>query len=125
MVLSAPKVTANLYCICLSIDFRYTWVNFGTLSNSEIGAHIQRNICYFICLRHLTTSRAVTNRFFFIRKEKFLHACAACSELPYNIRTMKQTWRFYKYMFFIDLFTSGLQGISSIIRQPVIIIQRS
>ena len=27
MVLSVPKFYANLYCICLSIDFRYTYAD--------------------------------------------------------------------------------------------------
>ena len=35
--------------------------------NSDIGAHVGRIICYFICLRHL-----------------FVHACASCFELPCN-----------------------------------------
>ena len=30
--------------------------------NPEIGVHVRSNLCYFICLRHLLRSRAVTNR---------------------------------------------------------------
>ena len=45
----------------------YPWVFFMVLildGNSEIGAHIRRNICYLICLMHLIRSKAVTNQFF-------------------------------------------------------------
>ena len=34
--------------------------------NSEIGAHVRRNLCYLICARHLICSKAVTRRFFFL-----------------------------------------------------------
>ena len=42
------------------------------------------NLCYMICIRHLITSRAVTDR----KRHIFLHACATCSELPSNIITI-------------------------------------
>ena len=32
--------------------------------NYDIGAHVRRILCYFICLRHLIKSREVTNRIF-------------------------------------------------------------
>ena len=31
--------------------------------NSKIDAHVRRNLCYLICLRHSIKSKAVTNRF--------------------------------------------------------------
>ena len=37
--------------------------------NSEIGAHVKKNLCYLICLRHL--NRIVTNRIFILRKDIF------------------------------------------------------
>ena len=37
--------------------------------NSERGAHIRSNICFFICLKHLIRSIAVANRFFFNPKK--------------------------------------------------------
>ena len=49
--------------------------------NSTIGSHLMSNLCYLICLWHLTISRVVTKPF-------FLHACSMCSELPSNISTM-------------------------------------
>ena len=45
--------------------------------NSEIGAHVRSNLCYFICLRHLIRSRAVTYRIFFLRTN-------VLSEFPSN-----------------------------------------
>ena len=57
-------------------------------SISEIGAHAMSNVCYFICLRHLITSRAVTNRIFSPKRPIFLRGCATCSELPSNISSM-------------------------------------
>ena len=59
--------------------------------NSEIGAHVSFNLCYFTCLRLLISAIAVTNVFFFFKKPIFLlHACATCSELTSNISTMEQ-----------------------------------
>ena len=58
--------------------------------NSKIGAHIWSNLCYSIFVRHLITSNAVTNRIFSPKRPIFLHACAACSELPSNISTMNE-----------------------------------
>ena len=52
-----------------------------------IGAHVRNNLDYFICLRQLIRSRAVTNRMFFIRKELF-HMCATYFVLPSDISTM-------------------------------------
>ena len=34
--------------------------------NSEIGAHVRSNLCYWICLRHWIRLRAATNRVFFL-----------------------------------------------------------
>ena len=39
--------------------------------HSEIGAHVRCHICYFICLRNLKRSRAVTNRILILRKDLF------------------------------------------------------
>ena len=44
--------------------------------NSEIGAHTWRNLGYFIRLRHLFRSRAVTNRILFLQKSLFSFICA-------------------------------------------------
>ena len=45
-----------------------------------------------ICLRHLISSRAVTNRIFLLQKKPFfLHTCAACSDLPSNLSTMRSS----------------------------------
>ena len=56
---------------------------------SEIGAHVRSNLYYLINFRHLSKSRAVTNRIIsFYKNTAFLHAGAACSELPSNISTM-------------------------------------
>ena len=57
--------------------------------NSDIGAHVGSNICYSISLRNSMRSRAVKNRFFFLRIIPiFLHACATCFVLPSNISTI-------------------------------------
>ena len=37
--------------------------------NSVIDAHVRSNRFYLICLRHFISSRTVTNRFFFLRKD--------------------------------------------------------
>ena len=39
------------------------------------GAHMWSNLCYFICLRHLIRTKAVTNRFFSAQRPIFLDAC--------------------------------------------------
>ena len=39
--------------------------------NSEIGRHVRSNISDLICLRPSIGSRAVTNRIFFLRRDKF------------------------------------------------------
>ena len=53
--------------------------------NSDTGAHVINNLCYFICLRHLIRSSAVTNRvFFFSEKTYVIHARATCYELISN-----------------------------------------
>ena len=55
-------------------------------ANSEIGAHVRSKLCYLFCLRHLITPRAVTNRFFLLRKDQFSFMRAKFSfEFPYNI----------------------------------------
>ena len=57
--------------------------------NSEMGVRVRNNLYYLICLRHLITSRAVTNRNFSSPKRPIiLHGCATCFELPTNISTM-------------------------------------
>ena len=55
--------------------------------NSERGAHVNSNICYLICLRHLNRSRAVTNRIF-SEKKLFFQTCASYYESPSNICTI-------------------------------------
>ena len=55
---------------------------------SEVGAHVRRNLCYLICLRHLIRVRAVKNRIFPQKRHIFIRACAPCSELPSHISTM-------------------------------------
>ena len=54
----------------------------------EIGIHVRSNHCYLNCLRRLIRSSAVTIGFFFSKKPFFLHACAACSELPSYLSTI-------------------------------------
>ena len=56
--------------------------------NLGIGAHVQCNLCYLICVRHLIRSRAVTNRNFFPNTSIFIHSCAIYSELLFNIKNM-------------------------------------
>ena len=57
--------------------------------NSEISALLRINLYRLICLRHLTRSRAIQNRIFFLRKKPiFLHERKTCSELPSNLSTM-------------------------------------
>ena len=57
--------------------------------NSEIGAHVRRNICYLICSRHLIKSRAVTNqKKNLLQKGLFLYAYATCSELSSYLSTI-------------------------------------
>ena len=48
--------------------------------NSEIVAHVRSNLCNLICSRRLIRPRA--------QRPIFLHACAACSELPSYMSTM-------------------------------------
>ena len=71
--------------------------------NSLIGAHVWRNDCYSTCSRHLVTSRAVTNRIFYLKSPFFLHACVTCYELPSNIDTMNRL-----------LFTNCFQKVSTL-----------
>ena len=54
--------------------------------NSEIGAHVKRNLC---CLRHLIPIGSSNKLDFFPRKELiFLHAYTTCSELPSFVSIM-------------------------------------
>ena len=39
--------------------------------NSLTGAHVQCNLCYSTCLRHLISSRLVTNRISLSKKKHF------------------------------------------------------
>ena len=50
--------------------------------------HLRRIFCYWMCVRHLTRSRAVTYLIFFVIKD-FFRAFATCFELPSNISTMQ------------------------------------
>ena len=54
--------------------------------NSKIGAHVRNHLCYLTCLRHLITTKTVSNRTFSF----FLLACATCSELSSIIRTLSE-----------------------------------
>ena len=60
--------------------------------NSEIGAYVRNNICYLICLMHFIRSRAVKNRECSSRKSFFHLACAACSEIPSALSTIKNMY---------------------------------
>ena len=53
--------------------------------NSEIDAQVMSSLCYMICLRHLISSRAATNRDIFWKRLISHHACASWSELPSEI----------------------------------------
>ena len=55
--------------------------------NVEIGAHVSSNFCNLICLRHFSRSKAVTNCFFFLRKDLDFSSCVRI-ELPSNVITM-------------------------------------
>ena len=57
--------------------------------NSELGAYVRSNICYWICLRNLITSRAFTNRS--LKDQFFLMRVQPIK--PCNISTM----RFYSF----------------------------
>ena len=70
--------------------------------NSEIEAHVRSNSCYLIYLRHWIRSRAVQKLIFFINE---LHACAICSELPFNIKYQLRI-SFYRQMFTWKKFTT-------------------
>ena len=76
--------------LCLRDIINNTTIVLILDGNSEIYAHVRSNICYSICLRHLTRLRAVINQIFTIRKA--LHAWATWSELPSEIRTMNTTY---------------------------------
>ena len=43
--------------------------------NSEKGAHVRSNLCYFICIWHLYISRIVTNQSFFFSKNTYFPLC--------------------------------------------------
>ena len=49
--------------------------------NSEIGAHVRSNLCYWTCLRRLIRSRELKN-LFFPKRPIILQDCATCSQLP-------------------------------------------
>ena len=56
--------------------------------NSEIGAHVCSNLCYFICLGHFIRLSVVTNLFFLPKRPIILHSCATFSEEQSDISTM-------------------------------------
>ena len=58
--------------------------------NSDIGAHVRSNSCFFICLKSLIKARAVTNHICSTKITIFLHACETCTELLSNISIMLQ-----------------------------------
>ena len=64
------------------------------IGNSEVGAHIRSNLWYLICLRHWIESSHISYFIFNSEKTFLLHACATCSELPYNISNMKYSKNF-------------------------------
>jgi len=58
--------------------------------NSEIGAHVRSNYYYLNCLRHLIRMKAVTIRILLTPKRfSFFHTYATCSELLFNLSTMR------------------------------------
>ena len=88
----------------LKIGLLYIIYDFGFIidGNQEIGARIRRN---FIISRHLIRSRAVTNQIFFLKKiPLFLHACAECSKLPFNISIMSKEGRINNGLIIITIF---------------------
>ena len=59
--------------------------------NSELGAHARSNLCYSTCLinRFFQLDRKQSRiGLFSLKSSIFPHACATCSELPYDISTM-------------------------------------
>jgi len=67
--------------------------------NSEIGAHVRRNICYLICVRHLfQIESSHKSDILFPKRPIFLHTWTTCSELPSNISTKYHVgvWNFLK-----------------------------
>ena len=66
---------------------------------SEIGAHVRRDLCNSICLRHFIRSRVVIMGIF-LKSTIILHACATCSKLPsINISTMHHAVMQCQYMY--------------------------
>ena len=52
--------------------------------NPEIVAYVRSNLKFMICLRR-------DSYFFSLKRLIFLHACATCSELPFDISTINKT----------------------------------
>ena len=61
-----------LHGCCWSFSSRFS--SLLSVSNSDKGARLSRNLCYLIWLRHLVGSRAVTKRIFLSEKTYF-HSC--------------------------------------------------
>ena len=64
---STTYTLSNLFSSLISMVFLLD-------GNSVIGAHVESNLCYLKCLRHLIRSRAVINRMFF-SKETYFPSC--------------------------------------------------
>ena len=69
----------EMWTVCILSDtISRSWVGLfiymllTLYGNSEISAHLMRILDYLTWLRHLTRSRTVTNRIFFLRKDVFL-----------------------------------------------------
>ena len=56
--------------------------------DSEIGAHVWRDLGYLICLRHLFRSTAFTNITFFLWKDIYMRNIVTYYKLPCNTSTM-------------------------------------
>ena len=73
-ILSIFDAKTNLVaCVVLILD-----------GNQETSMHAKNNLCHLICLRHLSRSRAVSNRIFSYKRPIFIYVCATHYELPAN-----------------------------------------
>ena len=84
------------FCYIIAMVFKYD-------GSSNKCAQLWSDLGYLICLRQLIRSRAITYLTFFQKRAIFLHTCAACSELPSNIRTMGKDeifWSIYPEVVF-------------------------
>ena len=87
-----------IYHIFINVKV-YGWQCHGTYIRWKLrnGCARKKQSLLFDLFKAMICSRAVTNRFFFLRKDLFiLRECATCSELPSNISTMGCTVVLYK-----------------------------